>query len=296
MMVWKTELEKRLKIVEEFVVFHKQNAEFGREILYDIRPFAHDAELVSVLRDLIALVPSSHRIDPRMYAEDMCEPLHQRIEKLDYHSKRALDRSSKVLHSAMEEYRKLIESDIAFRDKTHGEKVMALWNLFRRSVKEGSIKPYSTFDQLGEEPTRDQHDALFSYDDGEVCLKRYNSWTSDNFTQKHRWMENLPEAKYKQGQTVYFKTNAPLRRGRTYYSYGLGAIEKAERKLVAEKDAGTLTNKPALIIEVPEIVPEGDYKGNRLYKVMLVGYPAPVLLPERCFKKSTSTRGRKKNA
>ena len=109
-------------------------------------------------------------------------------------------------------------------------------------------------------------------------------------------MKSLPKAKYKQGQTVYFKTNAPVRRGRTYYGHDLGAVEKAERKLVTERDNGTLANKPALIIEVPEIVPEGDYRGNRLYKVMLPGYPAPVLLPERCFKKSTSTRGRKKNA
>ena len=294
-MTWKTELEKRVAIIEEFLRFHEENKEFNKEASYGLHRLLKEEEAVSVLRDLAALAPADHRINVATYSEDVCPPLHKRYMEIGYAMRNCIDQPSGSLQEYLEDYKKLIASEVAFRDKTHSEEMLVLWELFKRSAREGSVKPGGDqFKNMGEEPTKEQHDGLFWYDGDKVRLK-YNSWANDNFKTKYQWMKRLSKPKYKQGQTIYFKTNAPVRKGRGYWYSSITDVEKAERKLAEEKAAGTLTNKPALIIEVPEIVPEGDYQGNRLYKVMLPGYPAPVILPERCFKKSTSTRGRKKN-
>jgi len=294
-MTWKSELEKRVAIIEEFLRFHNENKEFNKEASYGLHRFLKEEETVSVLRDLAAIAPADHRINVATYSEDVCPPLHKRYMEIGYTMRNAIDQTSGNLQDYLEDYKKLIASEVTFRDKTHSEEMLALWELFKRSAREGSLKPGGDqFKNMGAEPTKQQHDELFYYDGDKVCLK-YNSWANDQFKTKYQWMRCLSKPKYNQGQTVYFKTNAPVRKGRGYWYSSITDVEKAERKLAEEKAAGTLTNKPALVIEVPEIVPEGDYQGNRLYKVMLPGYPAPVCLPERCFKKSISTRGRKKN-
>ena len=294
-MTWKSELEKRVAIIEEFLRFHNENKEFNKEAPYGLHRFLKEEEAVSVLRDLAAIAPADHRINVATYSEDVCPPLHKRYMEIGYTMRNAIDQTSGSLQESLEDYKSLIASEVAFRDKTHSEEMLALWELFKRSAREGSVKPGGDqFKNMGAEPTKQQHDALFYYDGDKVCFK-YNTWANNDFKTKYRWMKSLSKPKYNQGQTVYFKTNAPVRKGRGYVYSGMSDVEKAERKLAEEKAAGTLTNKPALIIEVPEIVPEGDYQGNRLYKVMLPGYPAPVILPERCFKKSNSVRGRKKS-
>ena len=214
--------------------------------------------------------------------------------------------SAEYCKASERDLRRLIESEEAFKNKTHWDQIIPLWDLFRRSAREGSIVPRggfaapNLFENMGAEPTKEQYDRLFYCDGGRLFLQ-YNSCVTDSFTDRYGWMKQLSKPKYKQGQTIYFKANAPVRKGKRGILQKLSRwgnfneVEKAEEKLAKEKEAGTLANKPALVIEVPEIVPEGGYKGNRLYKVEISGYPVPVILPERCFKKSNSVKGRKKN-
>ena len=296
---WKSELEKRVAIIEEYQKICADNTDMEAQKPYNLDAFQQRPEILSILRDMAALVPADHRVDPVYYAEDLCTPLYKRYRELGWGDKNKLEIVSDRLQRLLEEYVSELDNEKQFHKEHNSDKMLPLWNLFKRSIREGTIRTQVDMfkpAKLGENPTKKQYDHLMKYDkDNELFIAIY-SWESDDFKTKEKWYKRMSKAKYNQGQTVYFKTNAPIRKGRGWWSdRNISDVEKAERKLLEEKNAGTLTNKPALIIEVPDIVPEGDYQGNRLYKVMLPGYPAPVCLPERCFKKSTSTKGRKKN-